>query len=56
MSNDRRQILRKQLIYFLIGPRLQRLYAMKKTVENIRWHHKHKRRPRVMAHPSNSEA
>jgi len=55
-NKEGRQIPRKQLIYFPIGPRLQRLYATKKTAENMRWHHEHKRPPGVMAHPSDSEA
>ena len=55
-SKERRHIPRKQLIYFPIGPRLQRLYATKKTAENMRWHHEHKCPPRVMTHPSDSEA
>jgi len=36
MSKEGRQIPRKQLIYFSIGPRLQRLYAIKKIAENMR--------------------
>jgi len=55
-SKQGRQIPRKQLIYFPIGPRLQRLYATKKTTESMRWHHEHKRPLGVMAHPSDSEA
>jgi len=55
-SKQRRQIPRKQLIYFPIGPQLQRLYATKKTAESMRWHHEHKRPPGVMAHPSDSKA
>jgi len=56
MSKEEKQILRKQIIYFPIGPRLQRFCATKTVDENMRWHHEHKRPPVVMAHPSDSEA
>ena len=55
-SKDGRQIPKKQLIYFSIGPRLQRLYATKKAAESMRWHHEHKCPPGFMAHPYDSEA
>jgi len=54
-SKEGRQIPIKQLIYFPVGSRLQRYYATKKRAENMRWHHEHKRAPKVMAHPSDSE-
>jgi len=53
-SKQGRQIPRKQLIYFPIGPRLQRLYATKKTAESMRCHHEHKRPLGVITHPSDS--
>ena len=56
MSKEGKLIPRKQLIYFPIGPRLQRLYATKNIAENMRWHHEHKRSPGVIAHPSDNEA
>jgi len=36
-----KKILKKVLIYFPIGPRLQRLYAMKNVAERMTWHHEH---------------
>jgi len=37
-SKEGRQIPRKQLLYFPIGPRLQCLYATQKTAKHMRWH------------------
>jgi len=56
VSKEGRKIPRKQLIYFPIGPRLQRLYATKSIAPHMRWHHEHSRPAGVMAHPSDSDA
>ncbi|XP_057251810.1 uncharacterized protein LOC130591880 [Beta vulgaris subsp. vulgaris] len=44
------------LTYFPICPRLQRLYATKSTVEQMRWHKDNPRDNRLMSHPSDGEA
>jgi len=49
MSKEEKKIPWNQLIYFPIGPRLQRLYATKNIAENMRW-------AEVIVHPSDSEA
>lgn len=44
------------LTYFPIAPRLQRLYATKSTVKQMRWHAKNHRATGCMSHPSDGEA
>ncbi|XP_021757477.1 uncharacterized protein LOC110722515 [Chenopodium quinoa] len=46
----------KELIYFPITPRLQRLFATKNVAEERTWHSKNPRVQGTMAHPSDSEA
>ncbi|XP_021756929.1 uncharacterized protein LOC110722015 [Chenopodium quinoa] len=46
----------KELIYFPITPRLQRLFATKNVAEEMTWHSKNPRVQGTMAHPSDSEA
>ena len=51
-----RRIPRKQFIYLPIGPRLQRLYAVRVTVGEMRWHAEHHIEEGEMCHPSDLEA
>jgi len=36
-----KKIAKKVLIYFPIGPRLQRLYVTKTVAEHMTWHYEH---------------
>ena len=51
-----KKIAKKVLIYFPIGPRLQRLYVTKNVAEHMTWHHEHPRTEGFMEHPSDAEA
>ena len=51
-----KKILKKVLIYFPIGPRLQRPYAMKHVAEHMTWHHEHQRTNDFVEHQSDGEA
>jgi hypothetical protein len=42
--------------YFLITPRLQRLFISPRTAEHMTWHRSHDALDRVMVHPSDGEA
>ena len=46
----------KKLRYFLITPRLQRLFMSPRTAEHMTWHQAHDTVDGVMVYPSNSEA
>jgi hypothetical protein len=46
----------KKLRYFLITPRLQRLFMSPRTAEHITWHQAHDTVDGVMVHPSDGEA
>jgi len=46
----------KKLRYFLIIPRLQRLFMSPRTAEHMTWHQAHDTVDGVMVHPSNGEA
>ena len=50
-----KKISKKVLIYFLIGPRLQRLYVTNNVAEHMTWHHEHPRTEALMEHPSDTE-
>ena len=47
---------KKQMIYFPLTPRLQRLYAMKDVTRETRWHSKNHRVNGTLAHPCDGEA
>ena len=51
-----RKIAKKLLIYFPIGPRLQRLYVTKNMAQHMTWHSEHPRTEGLMEHPSDGEA
>jgi len=42
--------------YLPLIPRLQRLYASKRTAVNMRWHHEHRQELGVLRHPSDGLA
>ncbi|XP_076885659.1 uncharacterized protein LOC143535231 [Bidens hawaiensis] len=44
------------MTYMPIGPRLKKLYMNMKTAKDMTWHHDHKKKDGVMAHPSDSKA
>ena len=46
----------KKLWYFLITPRLQRLFMSRRTAEHMTWHQTHDVVDGVMVHPSDGEA
>jgi len=46
----------KQLRYFSITPRLQRLFMSPRTAEHMTWHQSHHAVDGLMVHPSNGEA
>jgi hypothetical protein len=46
----------KQLRYFPLTPRLQRLFMSPYHAKDMTWHHFHKSDNRVMVHPSGGEA
>jgi hypothetical protein len=46
----------KKLRYFLITPRLQRLFMSPRTAEHMTWHQSHNMIDGVMVHPSDGEA
>jgi hypothetical protein len=46
----------KKLRYFLITPRLQRLFMSSRTAEHMTWHQSHNMIDGVMVHPSDGEA
>jgi hypothetical protein len=46
----------KKLRYFLITPKLQRLFMSLRTAEHMTWHQSHHAVVGVMVHPSNGEA
>jgi len=46
----------KKLRYFLITPKLQRLFMSPRTAEHITWHQLHDAIDGVMLHPSDGEA
>jgi len=46
----------KKLRYFLITPRLQRLFMSPRTAEHMTWHQSHDVVDGVMVHPSDSKA
>lgn len=51
-----KRVAKKQLIYFPVTPRLQRLYAVKATATEMRWHVENPREEGIMAHPCDGEA
>ena len=51
-----KRIAKKVLIYFTIGPRLQRLYVTKNIAEYMALYREHPRSKGLMEHPSNVEA
>ena len=51
-----KRIAKKQMIYFPIAPRLQRLYATKNVAQEMRWHAENPRVSGSLAHPSDGEA
>ncbi|KAM3361279.1 hypothetical protein P3S68_016133 [Capsicum galapagoense] len=46
----------KAMHYLPLIPRLKRLYASNRSAPHMRWHHKNRRPPGVMCHPSDGEA
>ncbi|KAJ8750589.1 hypothetical protein K2173_015756 [Erythroxylum novogranatense] len=46
----------KQMYYFPLTPRLQRLYASNVTASHMRWHAEHEQEDGVMTHPSDALA
>jgi len=46
----------KKLRYFIITPRLQRLFMSPRTAEHMTWHQSHDTVDGVMVHPSDNEA
>ncbi|WCJ43095.1 hypothetical protein M5689_023857 [Euphorbia peplus] len=55
-SSRKSKISFKQMYYFPIAPRLQRLYTSKATASHMRWHSEHEQQEGVMSHPSESLA
>ena len=51
-----KKIAKKVLIYFPIGPRLQRLYVTKTVAEHMTWHYEHTRTESLMEHSSDAES
>ena len=49
-------VVYKKLRYFLIMPRLYRLFMSPRTAEHMTWHQAHDAVDDVMVHPSNDEA
>ncbi|XP_060181652.1 uncharacterized protein LOC132611243 [Lycium barbarum] len=54
-SKQKTNIPYKQMSYFPLTPRLQRLYASNATAKHMRWHSEHER-DGVMCHPSDAPA
>lgn len=46
----------KNMWYFPLVPRLQRLYSSIQTAHEMRWHHENQRKPGSLSHPSDAEA
>jgi len=55
-GREKTLVTHKKLRYFLITPRLQKLFMSPKTVEYMTWHQSHDVMDGVMVHPSNDEA
>jgi hypothetical protein len=49
-------ITHKKLRYFLIIPKLQRLFMLPKTAEHMTWHQSYNVMDEVVVYPSDSEA
>lgn len=52
----KKHVAHKVLHYFLITPRLQRLYAIKSIADAMSWHASNYKFENMMLHPSDSEA
>jgi len=55
-GREKTLITHKKLRYFLITPRLQKLFMSSKTVEYMTWHQSHDVMDGMIVHPSNNEA
>lgn len=57
-KNDGKKIPRKQVRYFPLTPRLQRLYMSQRTACEMRWHGQREKDPNddVLRHPADGEA
>ena len=55
-NKQKKEIALKKMYYFPITPRLQRLYASKRTAEHMRWHAESELEDGIMNHPRDGEA
>ena len=55
-NRQKTNVPHKNMYYFPLTPRLQRLYASKVTVNDMRWHKEHNTKEGVMRHCSDSPA
>jgi hypothetical protein len=55
-NREKTVVAYKKLRYFLITPRLQRLFMSPRTAEHMTWHQSHDVVDGVMVHPSDSKA
>jgi len=56
LEKRRKKVSKKVLRYFLLISRLQRLYAVEITANDMRWHAEERRDDGILRHPANSDA
>src|SRR3954470_22351751 len=52
----KKKVPRKVLRHFPLIPRLQKLYAVKSTAKDMRWHAKERHDDGILRHPADSDA
>ena len=55
-GNQRKKVPRKVLRHFPLIPRLQKLYAVKSTAKDMRWHAEERHDDGILRHPADSDA
>src|SRR3954467_12050955 len=55
-DNQRKKVPRKVLRHFPLIPRLQKLYAVKLTAKDMRWHAEERHDDGILRHPADSDA
>src|SRR5436190_23188689 len=55
-GNQRKKVPRKVLRHYPLLPRLQKLYAVKSTAKDMRWHAEERNDDGILMHPADSYA
>jgi hypothetical protein len=56
LNSKSKEVPFKRMHYLPLIPRLKRLYASTSTTEYMTWHHRYRRSPGVIQHPSDGKA